>query len=158
MSVTSGSLDMSDSVIPGNRAITKTGTSEGVAFAGGTLEVDGGGTIRNTRITGNFSLVDSPHSAAEASGALALFGNDSLLTVRDSTITGNTATARSATGSADVQGVGVFNDGLLALINVTVSGNSGTATGPSGTAQGGGILAGRISPGRRCSSPSSTPP
>ena len=68
-----------------------------------------------------------------------IFGNDSLLTVRDSAITGNTATARSSTGSADVQGVGVFNGGLLTLIDDAVSGNSGTATGPAGAAQGGGI-------------------
>jgi hypothetical protein len=139
MNVTGGTLGMSGSVVSGNRAITKTGTSEGVGFAGGTLEADGGGTISDTRITSNFSSVDSPHSAAGAAGALGVFGNDSLLTVQDSTITGNTAIARSSTGSADVQGAGVFNDGLLTLVNATVNGNSGTAAGPSGTAQGGGI-------------------
>ena len=139
MNVTGGTLDLSGSVVSGNTAITKTGTSEGVGFAGSALEADGGGTIRDTRITGNFSLVDSPHSAAGVAGALGVFGHDSLLTVRDSAITGNTAIARSSTGSADVQGAGVFNDGLLTLVNVTVSGNSGTATGPSGAAQGGGI-------------------
>jgi len=110
-----------------------------VGSSGSALEVDGGGTISNTRIAGNFSSMDSPHSAAGASGALGVFSNDSLLTVRDSAITGNTATARSSTGSADVQGVGVFNDGLLTMVNVTVSGNSGKAIGPSGSAQGGGI-------------------
>jgi len=139
LNVTGGTVDMSGSVVSGNRAITKTGTSEGLAFAGDALEADGGGTISDTRITGNFASVDSPHSAAGVAGALGVFGNDSLLTVRDSAITGNTAIARSSTGSADVQGAGVFNDGLLALINDTVSGNSGTATGPSGMAQGGGI-------------------
>ena len=139
MNVTGGTLDMSGSVVSGNRALTKTGHSEGVGFAGGALEADGGGTISDTRITGNFSSVRSPHSAAGVAGALGVFGNDSLLTVRDSAITGNTAVARSSTGSADVQGAGVFNDGLLTLVNVTVSGNSGTAAGPSGTAQGGGI-------------------
>ena len=118
MNVTGGTLDMSGSVVSGNRAITKTGTSEGVAFAGGALEAEGGGTISDTRITGNFSSIDSPHSAAGVSGALGVFGNDSLLTVRDSVITGNTAIARSSTGSADVQGVGVFNDGLITLVNV----------------------------------------
>ena len=142
MNVTGGTLDMSGSTVSGNRAITRTGTSEGVGFAGTTLEADGGGTISNTRITGNFASVDSPHSAAGVSGALGVFANDSLLTVRDSVITGNTAVSRSSTGSADVQGAGVFNDGLLTLVNVTVSGNSGTATGPSGTAQGGGIFNG----------------
>jgi hypothetical protein len=113
-----------------------------VAFSGSTLEADGGGTISNTRITDNFSSTNSPHSAAGVAGALGVFGNSHLLTMRDSTITGNTAVATSTTGSADVQGTGVFNDGLLTLINDTVRGNSGTATGPSGTAQGGGIYNG----------------
>jgi hypothetical protein len=139
MFVTAGSLDMSGSVVSGNRTITEAAHSDGVGSSGSALEVDGGGTISNTRIAGNFSSMDSPHSAAGASGALGVFSNDSLLTVRDSAITGNTATARSSTGSADVQGVGVFNDGLLTMVNVTVSGNSGKAIGPSGSAQGGGI-------------------
>jgi hypothetical protein len=139
MYVSAGSLDMSGSVVSGNRTITEAGHSDGVGSSGSALEVDGGGTISSTRITGNFSSMDSPHSAAGTSGALGIFGNDSMLIVRDSVITGNTATASSSTGSADVQGVGVFNGGLLTLVNDTVSGNSGKATGPSGAAQGGGI-------------------
>jgi hypothetical protein len=139
MFVSAGSLDMSGSVVSGNRDITEAAHSDGVGSSGSALEVDGGGTISNSRITGNFSSMDSPHSAAGVSGALGIFGNDSMLTVRDSAITGNMATASSSTGSADVQGVGVFNGGLLTLVNVTVSDNSGKATGPSGSAQGGGI-------------------
>jgi hypothetical protein len=139
MFVSSGSLDMSGSVVSGNRDITEAAHSDGVGSSGSALEVDGGGTISRTRITGNFSSMDSPHSAAGVSGALGIFGNTSLLTVRDSVISGNRATATSSTGSADVQGAGVFNGGLLTLVNVTVSGNSGKATGPSGAAQGGGI-------------------
>ena len=131
MFVTAGSLDMSGSVVSGNRDITEAAHSDGVGSSGSALEVDGGGTISNTRIAGNSFSMDSPHSAAGTSGALGIFGNDSLLTVRDSVISGNTATARSSTGSADVQGVGVFNGGLLTLVNDTISGNSGTATGPS---------------------------
>jgi hypothetical protein len=139
MYVSAGSLDMSGSVVSGNRTITEAGHSDGVGSSGSALEVDGGGTISSTRITGNFSSMDSPHSAAGTSGALGIFGNYSMLIVRDSVITGNTATASSSTGSAYVQGVGVFNGGLLTLVNDTVSGNSGKATGPSGAAQGGGI-------------------
>ena len=67
MNVTGGALDLSGSVVSGNTAITKTGTSEGVGFAGSALEADGGGMISDTRITGNFSSVDSPHSAAGVS-------------------------------------------------------------------------------------------
>jgi hypothetical protein len=139
MNVSNGSLTMANTVISGNRAITNSSTSADVGPAGSALEVDGGGTISNTQITDNYAAMVSPHGAAAVNGALGLFGDTSLLTVRDSTISGNTATATSTTGSVSVQGAGVFNDGLLTLIDDTVAGNSGTATGPSGEAQGGGI-------------------
>jgi fibronectin-binding autotransporter adhesin len=139
MNVSNGSLAMTGSVISGNRAITYSSTSADVGPAGSALEVDGGGTISNTRITDNYSSMVSPHGAAAVNGALGLFGNGSLLTVQDSTISGNAAAATSTTGSVSVQGAGVFNDGLLTLADDNVSGNSGAATGPSGVAQGGGI-------------------
>jgi hypothetical protein len=101
--------------------------------------VDGGGTISDTRITGNYAAMLSPYGAAAVNGALGLFGNTKILTIQDSTISGNVATATSTTGPASVQGAGIFNDGLLKLIHDTIFRNSGTATGPSGQAQGGGI-------------------
>lgn len=61
------------------------------------------------------------------------------MTVKDSVISGNTATATSPTGSATVHGAGSFNNSLLDLRRVRVSDNSGKATGLSGAAQGGGI-------------------
>jgi hypothetical protein len=139
LNVSNGTLVMTSSVISGNRAITEASTSANVGPAGSALEVDGGGTISNTLITGNYATMVSPHGAAAVNGAVGLFGNTSLLTVLDSTISGNAATATSTTGPASVQGAGIFNDGLLKLIGDTISGNSGTATGPSGEAQGGGI-------------------
>jgi hypothetical protein len=140
LNINSGPLTMTNSVISGNRAITRSSTSADVGGAGTALEVDGGGTISNTRITGNYVRMDSPHGAADAVNAgLGIFGNTKLLTVRDSTIGGNVAVAASTTGSATVQGAGVFNDGLLKLIDDQISHNSGTAIGPSGEAQGGGI-------------------
>jgi hypothetical protein len=140
LNINSGPLTMTKSVISGNRAITRSSTSANVGGAGTVLEADGGGTISYTRITGNYARMDSPHGAAAALNAgLGIFGNTKLLTVLDSTISDNTATAASTTGSAAVQGAGVFNDGLLKLIDDQISHNSGTATGPSGEAQGGGI-------------------
>ena len=139
MNINSGSLRMTRTVISGNRAITQSSTSADVGGAGTALEVDGGGTISDTLIAGNDSAMVSPHGAAAVTGALGLFGNTRLLTVRNSTISGNTAAATSSTGSAIVQGSGVFNDGLLKLMNDRIRGNSGTATGPSGQAQGAGI-------------------
>ena len=139
MNVSNGTLIMTSSVISGNRAITESSTSADVGPAGSALEVDGGGTISSTLITGNYATMVSPHGAAAVNGALGLFGNTSLLTVLDSTISGNTATATSTTGSASIQGAGIFNDGLLKLIGDHIGDNTGTATGPSGEAEGGGI-------------------
>jgi hypothetical protein len=139
MNINSGSFTMTNSIISGNRAITQSSTSADVGGAGTALEVDGGGTISNTRITDNYSAMVSPHGAAAVTGALGLFGNARLLIVRNSTISGNTAIAASTTGSAIVQGAGIFNDGLLKLTGDHIRGNSGTATAPSGLAQGAGI-------------------
>jgi hypothetical protein len=139
ISVNENPLTMANSVVSGNRAVTEAATETDQGAAGDTLEIDGGGTIRDSRITDNYSAVVSPHGLAAVAGALGLFGNTGLLTVRDTTISGNTAVAQSTTGSVSVQGGGVFNGGLLTLIDDTVSGNSGKATGPSGVAQGGGI-------------------
>ena len=139
MNVSNGTLIMTSSVISGNRAITESSTSADVGPAGSALEVDGGGTISSTLITGNYATMVSPHGAAAVNGALGLFGNTSLLTVRDSTISGNTATATSTTGSASIQGAGIFNDGLLNLTGDHIGDNTGTASGTSGQAEGGGI-------------------
>ena len=75
-------------------------------------------------------------------GALAIFTFDDdpkLVTVKDSVISGNTATAVSKNGSATVHGAGIFNNSLLDLRRVQVNDNSGTTTGLTGAAQGGGI-------------------
>jgi hypothetical protein len=139
LNVSNGTLVMTDSVIADNRAITRSSTSANVGGAGTTIEVDGGGTISNTRITGNYASMISPHGAAAVTGALGLFNDSSLLTVRNSIISGNTATAASKTGSAIVQGAAVFSNGLLRLVHDQISHNTGRATGRSGKAQGAGI-------------------
>src|SRR5262249_7903240 len=111
--------------------------------AGSALELDGPGTISNTRIVDNTSTVFSPNGVAGNAGAglaVSNFNNDPrLVTVRGGVISGNTAVARTTAGSATVQAVGVLNGSLLELDGVQVSGNTGTATGPSGAEQGGGI-------------------
>lgn len=139
MNVSNGTLIMTSSVISGNRAITEASTSADVGPSGSALEADDGGTISNTLITGNYATMVSPHGAAAVNGAVGLFGNTSLLTILDSTISDNTATATSTTGLASIQGAGIFNDGLLKLIGDYIAYNTGTATGPSGEAEGGGI-------------------
>jgi len=141
MNVGDSPLTIRDSTISGNRLTDNLATNADSGSDGSAVEADGGGIISNTRITGNTVTVVSPHGVAGNAGAgLAAFNNESrLLTVTDSVISGNTAIARTSTGSATVTGVGILNESLLKLDGVVVSGNDGTAIGPSGTAQGGGI-------------------
>jgi hypothetical protein len=133
---------MRNSTISGNQVTDISATSEDVGSGGSALELDGGGTITNTRITDNTATAISPHGVAAVNGGLAVlnFNNDpKLVTMQNSVISGNTATASSTTGSATVEGGGIFTNSLLELRNVLVSDNSGTANGPAGVAQGGGI-------------------
>src|SRR5262249_14153083 len=62
-----------------------------------------------------------------------------LLTVSDSVIADNTASASSGTGAAVVQGGGILNNSLLVLRRVHVSNNTVTADAPTGAAEGAGI-------------------
>jgi len=136
-------LTMSNSVISGNTLFSTVATTVDAGAGGNALELDGGGTISNTRITGNSTTIVSPGGVAGNAGAglvMLNFNNDAqLVTVRGGVISGNTAVAKTSTGSATSQGAGIFNDSLLELAGVQVSGNSGTATGPGGVAQGAGI-------------------
>jgi len=141
MNVGDSPLTISDSTISGNRLTDDLATNADSGSDGSAVEADGGGIISNTHITGNTVTVVSPNGVAGNAGAgLAAFNNEArLLTVSDSVISGNTAIARTSTGSATVTGVGILNESPMKLDRVVVSGNDGTAIGPSGTAQGGGI-------------------
>jgi hypothetical protein len=142
MSTGDSPLVIASTVISGNISISKSRTTADVGSGGDAIEVDGGGTISNSAITGNVSTSASPAGAAAVVGALGVynFTNDpKLLTIQNSTISGNTLSASTTTGSATVQGAGIFNNSLLKLIGDQVSNNTGSATGPAGSAQGGGI-------------------
>jgi hypothetical protein len=139
MIVGDSQLIMSNSIISGNTLSATVATTADTGPAGSTLEIDGGGTVTNTRITDNTSTVVSPDGVAGNAGAGLAASGTRLVTVRGGVISGNTATAKTSTGSATVEAVGVLSDSLLELDGVQVSGNTGTATGPTGTAQGGGI-------------------
>jgi hypothetical protein len=86
-------LTMAGSVISGNRAVTEGATTADQGVAGGAVEIDGGGTVRATRITDNYSATVSAHGAAGVAGALGVFGNSSLLALIDDTVSGNSGTA-----------------------------------------------------------------
>jgi hypothetical protein len=143
MLVGDSQLTMRDSNISGNKVSATMATTADSGPAGTTLELDGGGHISNTRITGNSTTVESAKGVSGNGGAgLAVlnFSNDArLVTVSGGVIGGNHATVRSLSGSATVQGAGVLNNSLLDLSGVRISGNHAQATGPAGVAQGGGI-------------------
>ena len=142
MSTGDSPLTIGNTVISGNTSLSKSGTTADVGPGGNAIEVDGGGTISNSAITGNVSAIVSPGGAAAVVGALGVYNftsDPNLLTVRNSTIGGNALSASTTTGQATAQGAGIFNNSLLELTGDTVSNNSGTASGPAGIVQGGGI-------------------
>lgn len=135
-------LTMRNANIDRNRTITAAATSADIGPSGTAIELDGPGTISDTRIDDNFATSSSHDGAAATNGGLAVFnftGNPQSVTVEDSVINGNITQARSSTGSASVLGGAVFNNSLLLMRDVSVSDNVARAEGPTGVAQGGGI-------------------
>jgi hypothetical protein len=141
-------LTLRDSSISNNHLTATLGSNAdvfaSVGFsAGGALEFDGPATVRNARILDNTTVVTSPSGAAIANGTVANFFSDSTpVLVRDSTISGNSVSASSSSGSAVILGVGVVEAGNLELRNDRIAENTGTANAPSGIAQGAGVWAG----------------
>ena len=135
-------LTMQNVRIAGNQTLNTVGTSTDIGPGGSTLELDGPGTLTGLALVDNLSSETSVSGLAGDTGALAVFNfNDdpALVTVRDSSISGNVAEAVSSSGQATVQGAGVFNNSLLSLDGVTVNDNAGRASGQGGSAQGAGI-------------------
>jgi hypothetical protein len=137
-------LTMRDTLITGNTVTSDTPTTEDVAPAGTAVEMDGGGTLQRVHILGNSVSVKTTDGLASASNGLAVYddfdvSSPDLATVSDSVIAGNTAVARSASGDAQIVGVGVLNNSLLTLRTTAVTANVGRASGAGGEAQGGGI-------------------
>jgi hypothetical protein len=144
-------LVMRNARVEGNRVVQTAGTDVDVGPGGNVLELDGGGTISNTRIVGNFVSVTSPAGHAGALGGLGVYdfsGDPVPATVLDTVIRGNVTEARSGADSASVFGGGVENNTLLTMRNVSVSDNFARADASGGgVAQGGGIFNGQIFPG-----------
>jgi hypothetical protein len=135
-------LTMSNTAIAGNRTTTVARTLVDIGSAGSAFELDGPATVTGMRLVHNVSEATSPHGLAAVNGALAVLffdGPARQVTVTDSKIDGNSAIARSRTGTATVEGAGVFNNALLRMTRVEVKGNLGVAAAPDGHAQGGGI-------------------
>lgn len=134
---TDGTFALSNDVIADNSVYSaalpgSTGDAQADSGAG-----EMGGTIDNTRLTGNSVTVSSAAGSASAAAGAAIFSG----TMTNSLVSGNRARATSASGSADVAGGGLVTGGPMTLRNTAVSGNTGDAEAPSGMSQGGGTYA-----------------
>jgi hypothetical protein len=135
-------LDLKDSVISNNHAITNAASTDN-GPDGDAVEIDSQATVSDTQITDNTATVatqvSSPGSVA-AMGAFFAFDNDAgSIVMTDSAIDGNTVTTSSKSGPAIIQGGGLTNGGSLDLRNVEIKGNSADAEGDGGLNQGAGI-------------------
>ncbi|HEY7273402.1 MAG TPA: hypothetical protein VH502_11770, partial [Actinoplanes sp.] len=136
-------LRMNNTSVDHNRVYAQPATVEDVGASGSTLELDGPGTITNSRITDNTAVVHTADRQSAATNALAVydfFDNPRQVTVSDTVIRGNRAVATSDRGTAVAYGAGVLNNSLLTMRRVVIDGNHARAASPtSPTAQGGGI-------------------
>ena len=83
-------------------------------------------------------------TATQRRSARSRFFTDEPVTIENSQISGNTATATSPSGAATVQGAGIANNSPLTLTNDQIRDNRGVANGVTGSAQGGGIWNGEL--------------
>ncbi len=143
-----GSLILRGSTVSDNRVSATTAAlspaGNAVADTGGLgtgccQEVPATLVISGTRFSGNSVSATAPAGTALANGGGIRVGNDKLVPVSDTIVSGNTVRANTTTGSANAVGAGILNDGLLTVRNTTVSDNTGTGNGPRGVVQGGGI-------------------
>jgi len=137
-------LVMRDTLVARNRVTARIATAADVGLCGNAFDSDGGtARLTRVRIIDNVSLSTSRSGVASTTAGLAVTNVSDhaarQVTVAESQISGNVAVARSRSGTAVVQGVGLLNNALLELRHVVVAGNVGTAVAPRGVAQGGGI-------------------
>jgi hypothetical protein len=133
---------ITDTLIAGNQGSGVSVNTEDTGAAGSALELDGGGTIARTVIARNTFVQRSTDGDAGVNGALAILnfnGDAAPVTMTDSVVAHNRATAITRTGDAIAQGAGIFNDSLLALRRVSVRDNTVQADSASGRAEGGGV-------------------
>jgi hypothetical protein len=136
---------MRHALVFGNRTLDTVASSADIGPGGGTLELDGPATLTNVALQHNVSNETGQSGLAGVNGAFLVFNfnhDPKLVTVENSRINDNMATADSLTGSAAVQGAGVFNNSLLTMDGVIVDHDVGRARGRGGLAQGGGIWSG----------------
>ena len=141
------SLVMRNSTVHDNHTNVLVASTADAGPSGTALEVDGGSTISNTRITDNSTTVTAVAGAADAAGTVFSFPQAlEPVLIENSLISDNSVTASATGGPATVNGAALTNQGPLELRNTRIADNSGVATGPTGAAEGGGIWNGVLIP------------
>ena len=142
--VEQGATAMITRSIVSRNSVDVSDTAGGATVAGGGLDADG--TLLMTRSLVDHNRISSSVAPGSGLPAVALGGaieNDGLgpATVRDSSISGNSASATSVGGFAAIGGGGVANlSSQVALEQTLVVANTATAAGAVGFAGGGGIV------------------
>jgi hypothetical protein len=129
-------LVLSNDVIANNHVnVAALGHSGGNA-AGDSGAGEWGGTVTNTRVTGNTVSASSVAGNADADAGASVFTGS----MTDSVVGDNHVQASSPHGTAIDRGGGIVAGNTTTLRNTTVSGNTAHANGRSGYARGGGIF------------------
>ena len=129
-------LALNNDVIANNSVtVSALGTSGGNA-AGDSGAGEWGGTVTNTRVTGNTVSASSVAGDAGADAGASVFAGS----ITNSIVSDNHVQASSPVGTAADHGGALVIGDVSILRNTTVSGNTANATGQVGLAQGGGIF------------------
>jgi hypothetical protein len=141
-----GGLTLKNSTVTGNRAIASAPNGRfadvgGVVANSGTLTVDGSVISDNSASIATSMPNDIPGGIGAHAGGIEIGGNDSCAdpsncvqaTIRNSTITGNSASATNSLGDAVDFCGGICDDGSLLLSDSLVSNNQVTASVPAGS-------------------------
>lgn len=136
------SADASPSSISGLTVSNGRGTLSGMfALGGGVRNGEGSLTLTGVVVRGNEAVAESDTSVRAEGGGVFSEGP---LTLRETTVTGNTARASDGATLTAALGGGVAALGELTVEASTISGNvaEASSSGSTATAQGGGLLAG----------------
>jgi len=129
-------LELSNDVITNNRVIVAALGHSGGNAAGDSGAGEWGGTVTNTRVTGNSVSASSVAGDADADAGATVFAGS----ITDSVVSDNHVQASSPHGTAIDRGGAIVAANTTTLRNTTVSGNTASASGRMGFARGGGIF------------------
>jgi hypothetical protein len=137
-----GALTLKNSTVTDNRAIASAPNGRfaetgGVSVFGGMLTVDDSRISDNSAILSTAMPNDIPDGTDANAGGIEISGDDMVDTIRDSTISGNSASAMNSLGDANAFCGGICgggNDLSVTISDSVLSGNALTATTTTGIA------------------------